>query len=264
VAKYLADVDEGVARLVGSGYRPAALMLDSVWDAPGPLSPPAEYVRGLCERVRQAGGLVIADEVQAGHCRTGEWWGFGEYDLVPDIVTLGKPAGNGHPLAVVVTTPDVARSFASRGSYFNTFGGNPVSTAAGLAVLDVMEEEKLGIHVKDCAKYLRKSLQQMAREYPMIGAVKGRGMFLGLDLVTDPETREPVSAETLRGITTRLLHEGILAGSTGRHENVLKLRPPLPFNRCHADQVVDALRRVFSSIPQRQGTGPQNAPADAT
>ena len=248
IARYLEHSASAVRGLRDSGVRPAALMLDTVWDAPGPLSPPAEYVRELCAQVRSAGGLVVADEVQAGHCRTGDWWGFEAYDIVPDIVTMGKPAGNGHPLAVVATTPEIARRFASRGSYFNTFGGNPVSAAAGLAVLDVLEEENMAARVSDCGCHFRHALEGLASKQPMIGAVKGRGLFLGLDLVADPESRQPASADVLRRITTRLMQEGILTASTGRYGNVLKIRPPLPFDRSHADTAVSAIARVLDAV----------------
>ncbi len=248
VANYLANAGEALARLEDAGHRPAAVMLDSVWDAPGPLSPHADYVRGLCERVRAAGGLVIADEVQSGHCRTGDWWGFEAYGIVPDIVTLGKPSGNGHPLAAVVTTPDIAREFASRTSYFNTFGGNPVSAAAGLAVLDVIESEGLRARVADSGAYLHSALEDLARKHDVIGAVKGRGMFLGLDLVADHDSREPLSREALGRITTRLAEEGILTHITGRHGNVLKIRPPLPFDRSHADIAVAAIDQVLAGM----------------
>ena len=248
VAKYLANADDAISRIGCSGHRPAALMLDTVWDAPGPLSPTPDYVQGLCRRVRDAGGLVIADEVQAGHCRTGDWWGFEAYEIVPDIVTMGKPAGNGHPLAVVATTPEIAKAFARRGSYFNTFGGNPVSAAAGLAVLDVIEEERLGPHVKDCGSYFRGALERLVARHPVIGLTRGRGMFLGLDLVSDVNTRQPLCEESMRRITTRLMQEGILTASTGRWGNVLKLRPPLPFDRSHADLAVSAIDRVLAAL----------------
>ena len=248
MAKYIADVERAVAELKRDGHGVAALMLDTVWDAPGPLSPPVEYVKGICDVVRHAGGLVIGDEVQAGHCRTGNWWGFEHYEIVPDIVTLGKPAGNGHPLAVTVTSKEMAETFAGRGSYFNTFGGNPVSAAAGLAVLDVMEEDGLAANAASTGAYLRRKLEDLASRLPVIGVIKGRGLFLGLDLDSDRNTRAPLSTDSLKQLNSRLMQQGVLTGATGRHGNVLKLRPPLPFGREHADMVVEAIDAVLSGF----------------
>lgn len=253
VGKYVAEVERAAARLRADGFGVAALMLDTIWDAPGPLAPPVEYVADISQIVRRAGGLVIGDEVQAGHCRTGRWWGFEHYDLVPDIVTLGKPAGNGHPLAVTVTSKEIAGAFAGRGSYFNTFGGNPVSAAAGMAVLDVMAEEHLARNAEVTGGHFRAGLEGLAEKHPVIGAVKGRGLFLGLDLVADPESREPLSRERMAQLGSRLLRQGLLTGITGRHGNVLKLRPPLPFGIEHADTALSALDTVLGD------PGPQSS-----
>lgn len=244
-ARYVDEVDRAVRQLGATGFGAAALMLDTIWDAPGPLTPPVEYVHAICDLVQEAGGLVIADEVQAGHCRTGRWWGLDHYDIRPDIVTMGKPAGNGHPLGVTVTTPEIAARFAAGGTYFNTFGGNPVSAAAGLAVLEAMEKEKLADNAVATGAYLRGRLEDLAASNPRIGNVRGRGLFLGLDLVEDPASRTPLSGETLHRLASRLMREGVLVGVTGRHGNVLKLRPPLVFRTEHADMAVAAIGKVL-------------------
>ena len=158
---------------------------------------------------------------------------------------MGKPAGNGHPLGVTVTTPDIAAGFAACRTYFNTFGGNPVSAAAGLAVLEAMEKEKLAENATATGAYLRGRLEDLAASNPRIGSVQGRGLFLGLDLVEDPASRRPLSRETMRRLTSRLMREGILAGVTGRRGNVLKLRPPLVFRAEHADMAVAAIGKVL-------------------
>ncbi len=244
-ACYVDELDRAIRQLGNAGFGTAALMLDTIWDAPGPLAPPLEYVRAICELVHEAGGLVIADEVQAGHCRTGRWWGIDHYGIRPDIVTMGKPSGNGHPLGVTVTTPDIAAEFADTGTYFNTFGGNPVSAAAGLAVLEAMEQGNLAENAAVTGAHLRGRLEDLAASDLRIGSVKGRGLFLGLDLVEDPASRRPLSRETMRRLTSRLVREGILAGATGRHGNVLKLRPPLVFRAEHADLAVAAIGKVL-------------------
>ncbi len=245
---YIADLERAVARLQRDGHGVAALMLDTVWDAPGPLAPPEQYVQQACDIIRRSGGLVIGDEVQAGHCRTGKWWGFEHYDILPDIVTLGKPAGNVHPLAVTITASALAGRFAARGSYFNTFGGNPVSAAAGLAVLDVMTRENLADHVAKTGAYLYRKLEHLAGQLPIIGAVKGRGLFLGLDLVADPVSRAPLSSDLMRQLASQMLGKGILTGITGRDGNVLKIRPPLPFAPEHADIAVAVIESVLGEF----------------
>lgn len=245
VSRYVDGVASAIRQLERSGYGTAALMLDPIWDAPGPLAPPAGYVHAICDLVHGAGGMVVADEVQSGHCRTGTWWGLEHYGIRPDIVTMGKPAGNGYPLGVTVTTPEIAAEFAAGSTYFNTFGGNPVSASAGLAVLEVMAREKLAENAALTGSYLRRGLETLAASVPRIGNVEGRGLFLGLDLVDDPVTRRPVTRDAMHRVTSRLRHEGILVGATGRHGNVLKLRPPLVFRPEHADMAVAAIAKVL-------------------
>ncbi len=241
-ARYARFVDEAVAALATAGHRPAALLLDASWDSNGVLVAPPGYVERSAAAIRAAGGLVIADEVQAGYCRLGaHFWGHEHYGLIPDIVTLGKPMGAGHPVAAVVTTPAIAAAFAARRSYFNTFGGNPVSAAAGLAVLDVIEDERLLANAGDTGGALGAGLRELARRHELIGNVQGSGLFWGLDLVVDRDRRTPIGIDRARRLATALRHDGVLVGFTGRYGNVLKIRPPLVFEPEHADRLLDVL-----------------------
>jgi len=200
--------------------------------------------------VRAAGGLAVADEVQSGLCRLGDhWWGFQDSGVVPDIVTMGKPLGDGHPLAAVVTTPDIAAAFARRYGYFNTFGGNPVSAAVGLAVLDVIEDEGLLARVGETGRYLHAGLQQLADRHEVIGDVRGKGLFHGVELVRDRASREP-AADAAAAIREHLRRHGVLLGTTGPFDNVLKIRPPLVFGREHADVLLAALQEALQDARQ--------------
>ncbi|MBT7582184.1 MAG: aminotransferase class III-fold pyridoxal phosphate-dependent enzyme, partial [Kordiimonadaceae bacterium] len=200
-------------------------------------------------KTHAAGGLVICDEVQAGYCRLGDnWWGFEKYDIVPDIVTLGKPMGAGHPVAAVVTTREIASKFAEIDSYFNTFGGNPVSCAVASAVLDEIDNNELLKNVTEVGEHLRVGLDKLNDKYDFIGNIQGSGLFWGLDLVEDRVTKEPMHDDKLRHITTLLKDEGVMMGSTGRYDNILKIRPPLIFSKENADQALAAIDKVFSAL----------------
>jgi len=241
-ARYAASVSESIEGLAERGHEPAAMMIDTSWDSNGVLIAPDDYLVRSAALVRAAGGLVIADEVQAGYCRLGDaWWGHERYDLVPDIVTLGKPMGAGHPVAAVVTTPEIAAAFSSKSDYFNTFGGNPVSAAAALCVIDIIDDEGLLENARKLGTILAAGLSELARNHEIIGNVQGSGLFWGLDLVTDRGSREPVTRADTNRLVTALSREGVLMGTTGRHGNVLKIRPPLPFGRDHADQALEVL-----------------------
>ncbi|MEP1123235.1 MAG: aminotransferase class III-fold pyridoxal phosphate-dependent enzyme [Ilumatobacter sp.] len=231
-----------IEALARRGNDPAALLVDTSWDSNGVLTAPDGYVERIAEITRAAGGLVIADEVQAGYCRLGDhFWGHDRYGLIPDIVTIGKPMGAGHPVAAVVTTPEIAATFAERRSYFNTFGGNPVSAAVALAVLDVIDDENLLDNSTDTGTYLGGLLRELATRHEVIGNVQGSGLFWGLDLVADRATRTPMSYDDGRRLATALRHDGILIGLTGRYSNVLKIRPPLVFGREHVDELIATL-----------------------
>jgi 4-aminobutyrate aminotransferase-like enzyme/Ser/Thr protein kinase RdoA (MazF antagonist) len=246
--RYAAAVDDAIASLRADGLAPAAFFLDTLLASSGIVIPPAGYLGAVFARVRAAGGLCVADEVQAGFGRTGEhMWGFEAHEVVPDIVTLGKPIGNGHPVAAVVTTPEIVASLASRGEFFSTFGGNPVSCAAGLAVLDVIEREGLRENARKVGAHLRAGLDALAKERSLIGDVRGAGLFAGVELVRDRATLEPAEAEA-RAVMNHMRDAGVLVGLEGPLDNVLKIRPPLVFTEANADQLLEALDRALAAM----------------
>jgi 4-aminobutyrate aminotransferase-like enzyme len=246
-AGYADYVAKACSELRERGHGVASLLVDAIYDNAGPYLAPEGYPPKMAEHVRSAGGLIIADEVQAGYTRTGAfWWGFQHGGIVPDIVTLGKPMGDGHPLACVVTTPEIASRFAATQHYFNTFGGNPVAMAVGRAVIEVIDREGLKDRVDRVSSQLTSALEDLARRHdPVISRVTGAGLFLGLDLVADPETRAPLAKREVVHLASLLANEGVLVGTVGRYGNVLKIRPPLVFDSEHVDQLVTTLDRVL-------------------
>ena len=240
--KYLQQAREQLDLLEQRGHRPAAVMIDLVWDSNGPLAAPADYLHGLCAEVRKRGGIVIADEVQAGYCRSGQhWWTSDVYGIEPDILTCGKPMGAGHPLALMATTRAIIDDYSAQYHYFNTFGGNPVSAAVGRAVIDVIESEGLLQNARDTGAYLETGLRELAERHPLIGDVQGRGLFWGLDMVTDPQTREPCTDAQMRHLGSLIVEQGVITGTSGRYGQILKLRPPLVFSRADADLTIAAI-----------------------
>ncbi len=194
---------------------------------------------------RDAGALFVADEVQSGHGRTGELWGFSRWGVTPDIVTLGKPMGNGHPIAAVITRGEIVDRFGASTTFFSTFGGNPVACAAALAVLDVLEEEGLVARAATVGDRLRSELAALAVRHAAIGDVRGRGLMTGVELVTDRASREP-AGDLAKRVKDEMAERGVLIGTTGRHGNVLKIRPPLCINRDEATLIVATLDTVLS------------------
>ena len=198
--------------------------------------------------VHAAGGYFIADEVQAGFGRLGShMWGHQKLGVVPDIVTMGKPMGNGHPLAGVVARRDLVEAFTQRNMYFNTFGGNPVSAAVGMAVLDVIEEEGLRENAVSVGNYTLTKLKSLADRHPLIGDVRGAGMFFAVELVSDRTLKTPATAQTKR-LVNLMCERGVLISRIGMHDNILKIRPPMPFSRQHADLLVDTLDQVMAAL----------------
>ena len=239
--KFAARAGAGIALLAKRGIRPAMFINDGIYSSDGVLTAPTGYLAGVYAQMRAAGGLVVADEVQSGLCRLGDHtWGFEDSGVVPDIVTMGKPIGNGHPLAVVATTVEIAAAFAKKFDYFNTFGGNPVSAAVGLAVLDVVESEGILQNVHDVGAGLAAALRVLAARHECIGDIRGKGLFYGLDIVKNPQSRSPWPAEARR-IREFLRREGVLLGTSGPFDNVVKIRPPQVFSRENADLLVDRL-----------------------
>jgi len=226
----------------------AAFFCESALSCAGQVILPPGYLREAFDAVRAAGGVCIADEVQTGFGRAGShFWMFETQGVVPDIVTLGKPIGNGHPLGAVITTPAIARSFDNGMEYFNTFGGNPVSCAVGLAVLDVIRDEGLQENARVTGEYLLDGLRDLARRHPLIGDVRGQGLFVGIELVHNRETKEPADREASE-IVERMKDAGILLSTDGPHHNVIKIKPPLVFCKPDADlllRVLDAYARLY-------------------
>lgn len=242
-AAYAGHIDDAIAALAVHGHRPAALYMDSLFATDGLELPAPGYLDEALRRLRAAGGLCVADEVQPGLGRTGTaMWGFQNLGIVPDIVTTGKPMGNGHPLAVLMTRREIVDAFFARDRYFNTFGGNPVSAAVGLAVLDVLEREGLRDNARRVGSYLKDGLSELAGRSDIVGAVRGAGLFLGVAIV-DPETRQADPGRARR-IINEMCRRGILVGLTGPASNLLKIRPPLVFSRSDADLLVSTLEAV--------------------
>jgi 4-aminobutyrate aminotransferase-like enzyme len=247
--KYLQQACQQLDLLEARGHKPAALMVDLVWDSNGPLVAPGDYLLGLCAEVRKRGGIVIADEVQAGYCRSGQkWWTSDIYGLQPDILTCGKPMGAGHPLALMSTTRAIIDDYSSQYHYFNTFGGNPVSAAVGKAVIEVIEAEGLLQNAHDTGAYLETGLRELATRHAVIGDVQGRGLFWGLDMVTNAETREPFSREQMRHLGSLIAEQGVITGYSGRYGQILKLRPPLVFSRADADITLAAIDTALRQL----------------
>jgi 4-aminobutyrate aminotransferase-like enzyme len=245
---YAAYLDDAIASLDARGFAPAMFLLDMILSTSGVIVSPPGYVAAAFEKVRAAGGLCVTDEVQSGFGRTGDhFWGFEAHDVVPDIVTLGKPIGNGISMAAVVTTPAIVASLMKECEFFSTTGGNPVSCAAGLAVLDVLAEEGLQACAARVGAKLRSQIEKLAKQHPLIGDVRGAGLFIGVEMVRDHSTLEPAAQET-RAIVNRMRDLGVLIGREGRHGNVLKIRPPLVFDENHAQQLTDALDQALGEI----------------
>jgi 4-aminobutyrate aminotransferase-like enzyme len=253
--RYLKMACHELDALAARGHSPAALMIDTVWDSNGPLVVPKDYPKALCAEVRARGGLIIADEVQAGYCRTGaSWWGSPHYEIIPDIVTAGKPMGAGHPLAMVATSREIAEEFAGKNSYFNTFGGNPVSAQVGKAVIEVIEQENLGENAESTGAFLAAELAKLQEKHEMIGDIQGRGLFLGLDMVTDRAAKTPFDHDDMRHLGSLIAREGLITGTSGRYGQILKLRPPLVFAHEHAEFAVAAIDRALTRFADERST----------
>ncbi len=249
--KYARYVEETIRQIQQDGSKVAAFICESLLSCGGQIVLPENYLKEAYRHVRVAGGLCIADEVQVGFGRVGtHFWGFETQGVVPDIVTMGKPIGNGHPLAAVVTTPEIAASFNNGMEYFNTFGGNPVSCAIGLAVLDVIAEEQLQANALRVGTYLMDGLRGLMEKHSLIGDVRGSGLFVGIELVLDRETLAPAGAQAAY-IANRLRERGILLSTDGPFHNVLKIKPPMVFTEENADFLVETLDEVLGEDSAR-------------
>jgi 4-aminobutyrate aminotransferase-like enzyme len=246
--RYVEQVEAAIVSFRDSGIQVAALLLDTLFSTEGLLKVPPHYVSQAVAAVRRAGGMFIADEVQPGFGRLGDhMWGHQIHGVVPDFVTLGKPMGNGHPIGGVVTQSDYLRKFQEISLYFNTFGGNPVSAAAGSAVLDVIEQEQLLDNARTVGAYVQSALHKLADKHELIGAIRGKGLFFGLELVTDKKKMTPASGKA-RDLVNLMRRRGVLISKIGPNENVLKIRPPMPFQTDHADLLIETLDAALEDV----------------
>jgi 4-aminobutyrate aminotransferase-like enzyme len=228
------NVAAAVERLDERGLGLAATYLDCGFTSDGIWMPSADEVQAIARATREAGGVFIADEVQAGHGRMGEHlWSFAQYGLAPDIVTLGKPMGNGYPVAAVIARQEIFDRLKAKTDVFSTFGGNPVAARAALAVLDVIEDERLIENAKRVGEELRAALTRL-----QIGEVRGRGLLVGVELE---------SSELAEDVVNRMRDAGVLINRTGRQGNVLKIRPPLVFTTEHVELLVEALASALAA-----------------
>jgi 4-aminobutyrate aminotransferase-like enzyme len=244
--------DHAIDTLMSRGLTPAAFFIDSALTSSGIFDPPPSWSAAVSARMRAAGALVVADEVQYGLGRSGShFWGFERRGLEPDIVTLGKPVGNGYPMGVVVANRAMIEAFQAKYGFFSTFGGNAVAAAAGLAVLQVIEHEQLMANALHTGDYLRERLEAMSARHEWLGSVRGTGLLLGLEVFG-------IGAQTSRQCAKRIINflasqSRVLIGYEGPEANILKMRPPLPFRPEHADLLVEAIEAAATFIEARAG-----------
>jgi 4-aminobutyrate aminotransferase-like enzyme len=244
--EFAAGVRAAIADLAGAGIRPAALLVDTIFSSDGVFADPPGFLVPAVAEIRAAGGLFIADEVQPGFGRTGAgMWGFSRHGLEPDLVTMGKPMGDGHPIAAMAGRPELLARFGESLRYFNTFGGNPVSCAAGMAVLDVIEGEGLIAAARRVGARLKSDIEALAKHQPAIAATRGAGLYLGVDIVDDDG--QP-SGRLAGRIVNALRSDRILISATGRLGHTLKIRPPLVFAESHAVMLVEGLERALHRV----------------
>jgi 4-aminobutyrate aminotransferase-like enzyme len=250
VQRYAAHIDDAARALGGRGF--AAIYLDPAFTADGVLTPPPAYLQEAARRARALGGLLVADEVQAGHGRFGTgMWSFQAAGIEPDMVVMGKPMGNGFPVAALVVRSEALDAVPGEVELFSTFGGNPVACAAALAVLTVIEDEALVANAAETGAYLRRGLAELAGRHPLIGDVRGEGLLFGVELAD--ETRAPAAGHARR-VTEAMRDRGVLISATGPAGNVLKIRPPLVFQREHADLLLQTLDDALGSSREEEGT----------
>jgi 4-aminobutyrate aminotransferase-like enzyme len=242
--QYANEVQKQIDAIKAKGRGVGAFIIEPIISCGGQIELPEGFLAKAYSMVRAAGGLCISDEVQVGCGRMGKtFWGFQLHDVVPDIVTIGKPLGNGHPVAAVACTQTVANAFANGMEYFNTFGGNPVSCAIATAVLKTVKQEKLQENALKIGEFLKTELQQLSKDFPMIGDVRGQGLFLGIELVD--ADMNPLEAQT-DYLANRMKDHGILMSTDGPDHNVLKIKPPMVFTQKNAEELIFYLKKIFS------------------
>jgi 4-aminobutyrate aminotransferase-like enzyme len=240
-------VRSAIAAMTADGIRPAALIVDTIFSSDGVFADPPGFLAEAVENVRKAGGLFIADEVQPGFGRTGAGlWGFARHGVVPDIVTMGKPMGNGYPVAGLVTRPELLAAFAEEFGYFNTFAASPAAAAAGLAVLAVIEQDNLIENAATIGGHLRHRLLELSKRYPVVSAVRGAGLYIGVEFSRGD--RERPAPDIVSALIDGLYDRGILIGAAGPYGNTLKVRPPLCVTATNADELVDGMAEILSTM----------------
>jgi 4-aminobutyrate aminotransferase-like enzyme len=245
---YANEVQKAIDSFSEQGIKLAAAVFCPAFANEGMLNIPTGFMQKAIKKVRDAGGLYIADEVQAGFGRTGHHMWAHQWDtVIPDIVTMGKPMGNGHPMSGVVARGDLIDEFGASGMYFNTFGGNPVSCAVGNAVLDVLENENLLQNAIDVGDYVLQGLKKLQDKHDVMGDVRNKGMFFAVDMVTDRQTKDPAGQQA-KQIVEFMLENKILMSRIGRSGSILKMRPPMPFAKDHADLLLSTLDEAFQSL----------------
>ena len=241
--KYAGEVQKLIKKIQSKGRNLGGFIIEPIISCGGQIELPDGFLAKAYQMVREAGGICISDEVQTGCGRMGKtFWGFQLHDVIPDIVTIGKPLGNGHPIAAVACTQEVADKFANGMEYFNTFGGNPVSCAIATEVLRVIKREKLQENALVVGEFLKAKLKSLAKEFPIIGAVRGQGFFLGIELVDQTKTPLPDHADYL---ANRMKEMGILMSVDGPEYNVLKIKPPMVFSHENAEELISRMMVVF-------------------
>lgn len=242
---FAAAVADAAADLMRHGIRPAALLVDTIFSSDGVFVAPEGFLAPAVQAIRDAGGLFIADEVQPGFARTGAaMWGFQRHGIIPDIVTMGKPMGNGYPIAALVVRPGTVAGFAARVRYFNTFGGNAVAAATANAVLDVIEDEGLMENARVTGTYLAEGLRDLGARHGVLGEVRAAGLFAGADVERDGAPDAALAARIVNGLRAR----HVLISATGKSGHILKIRPPLTFGREHADVLLGRLDEVLVEV----------------
>lgn len=237
---YVAEVRKAIDAFEEEGIGFAGMLVCPIFANEGLPSTPEGYMARVAKLVRDAGGFLIFDEVQSGFGRTGSMWGQDYIGVTPDIVTTGKPMGNGHPIGGVIARAEIINAFRDRVMYFNTFGGNPVSSAVGLAVLSVIQEERLLENVRQVGAYIGERLLKLQEHHDLIGDVRARGLFFGMELVLDRTAKTPATEQT-RHLVNLMKDRGVLISRIGPLDNVLKIRPPLPFSKENADVLLSTL-----------------------
>ena len=245
--KYAPEAAEVIDALAAAGTPPAAFLCESYFGNAGGVALPDGYLRQVYAAVRRHGGIAIADEVQVGFGRLGEWfWGFQQQDAVPDVVAVAKSIGAGQPIGAVITSRAIADRYRTQGYFFSSTGGSPLSSVVGLAVLDVIRDEGLQENARRVGSHLKSRLETLRDQYPIIGAVHGSGLYLGLEFIRDQDTLEPATLETA-AICDRLRELGVIMQPTGDHLNVFKIKPPLCITEESADYFVDAVAHVLAT-----------------